>query len=294
MNDIQTMKKMNGKGLSVALLAALCLGGMTSCGWDDDYYYGGYSPYYGSSAWNSAWYDSSGYPIYGYSNGRPVYGYTSSGQAIYTLAGLGAGCFVPSWSPASWCTSNYHYVHNVVRTDRPRHVPADHRPTVRPPRPVSRVDNDRIFQEHRKIWNERKPGAAPKPGDRRPDFRRPEPGKPDAKKPGSWRPELNRPGSGKPLAGREDHHAQRPIGSTRPNVGADRPSRPGVGSNRPSRPEAGASRPWRPSFGSDRPSRPDAGASRPSRPSAGPSRPSRPDAGGARPPRPSGPEPKKS
>lgn len=211
------MKKvLSWKGVSLVLLASWSLCAVTSCGWDDDYYYSGYSgSSYGSSPfWSSAWYDSSGYPIYGYCNGRPVYGYTSTGQAVYTLSGLGSGCMVPTWNPAPWYSGHYHYVHNVVRTDRPHHCPADHRPGVRPPRPMNRYDNDRAFQDYHKRWNEWKSSSGKGSTTWRSDqFKRPESWRHDSKredsKPselrrheswssrresqGAWRPEVSRP-----------------------------------------------------------------------------------------------------
>lgn len=79
-----------------------------------------------SRQWQEATYDSSGFPIYGYSYGRPVYGYTSSGVAIYNYSGIGAACYVPSWGPASWYVGGWHYPHHVHRAHRPYGHPGHH------------------------------------------------------------------------------------------------------------------------------------------------------------------------
>ena len=254
------------KCLSVAVLCAASLLAV-SCSWDDGHY--GVYGYAGSSAWNSAWYDSSGYPIYGYCNGRPVYGYTAAGGAIFSLAALTAGCHVPNWGPAPWYRGTYRYVPYVVRSARPPHFPTGHNPGVRPPRPANRHDNDLVFKQHQQHWNNISHG------------------RPGAGKPGAGKPGVGKPGVGKP--GSPTHHNdwnKRP-GMTKPGAG-NLPGRPNFGnSNRPSRPSFGSSnRPSSPSFGSSgRPSRPSAGSSsRPSGPSAGSSgRPSAP--GGAPQPR---------
>ena len=84
------------------------------------------------SAWVDASYDADGFPIYGYSYGRPVYGYTYAGAPIFTISALYAGCYVPNWSPASWCHHHHSYPHGIHRIARPPRYQSGHRPHVRP------------------------------------------------------------------------------------------------------------------------------------------------------------------
>ena len=45
-------------------------------------------------------YDSSGFPIWGYSAcGRPIYAYSPAGMPIYVIRGIYRGCYVPAWNP---------------------------------------------------------------------------------------------------------------------------------------------------------------------------------------------------
>lgn len=45
-------------------------------------------------------YDSSGFPIWGYSVcGRPIYAYSLAGMPIYVIRGIYRGCYVPAWNP---------------------------------------------------------------------------------------------------------------------------------------------------------------------------------------------------
>jgi len=90
--------------------------------------------YNSSVAWTAASYDANGFPIYGYSYGRPVYGYTVSGSPIFSINLLYAGCYVPDWRPAPWCTHHhhYHYPHGCHHAPKPPKHEHGHRPHVRP------------------------------------------------------------------------------------------------------------------------------------------------------------------
>ena len=51
------------------------------------------------------YYDSAGYPIFGYDGAYPVYGYDPSSNPIYDMTQLDENSTVPSWSPLSESTS---------------------------------------------------------------------------------------------------------------------------------------------------------------------------------------------
>ena len=107
----------------------------TSC----EIYPNGYSSFtystngYSSSvAWTAASYDANGFPIYGYSYGRPVYGYTVSGSPIFSINLLYAGCYVPNWKPAPWCSHHHHYPSGCHHAPKPPKHDHGHKPHVRP------------------------------------------------------------------------------------------------------------------------------------------------------------------
>ncbi len=123
-----------GKLIKTTLLVGATLL-VTSC----EIYPNGYSSvtystdgYSSSVAWTAASYDANGFPIYGYSYGRPVYGYTVSGSPIFSINLLYAGCYVPSWKPAPWCTHHHHYPTGCHHAARPPKYDHGHKPHVRP------------------------------------------------------------------------------------------------------------------------------------------------------------------
>ena len=85
-----------------------------------------------SVGWVSAYYDASGFPIYGYYNGRAVYGYNPHGSPVFSFSALTATCVVPSWGPADWYGGHWHYPRHIHRTHYPQHHPSGHFPGHRP------------------------------------------------------------------------------------------------------------------------------------------------------------------
>lgn len=83
-------------------------------------------------AWTKANYDSSGFPIFGYSYGKPVYGYSASGSAIFSIAALTALSYVPHWAPASWYRGSFRYPVGIHRVSAPPRCPSGHCPGMRP------------------------------------------------------------------------------------------------------------------------------------------------------------------
>ncbi len=97
--------------------------------------YGNYTyetNYQTKESWSKSSYDGNGFPIFGYCYGRPVYGYTYEGAALYTFAGLAAGCYVPHWEPAPWYHGSWVYPGGLHHVGAPPHFPRGHRPSHRP------------------------------------------------------------------------------------------------------------------------------------------------------------------
>ncbi|MBQ9828792.1 MAG: hypothetical protein IJO38_00470, partial [Akkermansia sp.] len=202
-----------------------------------------------SVAWTAASYDADGFPIYGYSYGRPVYGYTVSGAPIFSINLLYAGCYVPSWKPAPWCTHHHHYPHGCHHAPKPPKYGHGHRPHERPHM------NAPIHKNPSSVMGKPRPGkpshaSSHKPGNHgshashkparpaqvtRPAVR------PSTSSPGT---SVSRPGSStrpaaRPSENRPGTSVSRPSSSTRPAVrpSTSRPgtsvSRPGSSSTRP-------------------------------------------------------------
>lgn len=79
-------------------------------------------------------YDSSGFPIRGYSAcGRPIYAYSPAGMPIYAIRGIYHGCHVPAWNPRPHYRGPF-WPAGVCRGHHAAHL----RPCPPPPRPHGR------------------------------------------------------------------------------------------------------------------------------------------------------------
>ena len=129
-------------------------------------------------SWTNASYDANGFPIYGYSYGQPVYGYTVSGSPIFSIDLLYAGCYVPDWRPAPWCTHHhhYHYPHGCHHAPKPPKHEHGHRPHVRPDmhapihkNPQSVLGKPRpVDKPHHANKPEPRPSTVQRPSDQQP------------------------------------------------------------------------------------------------------------------------------
>ena len=184
------------KYAKVTLLAAAALLG-SSCE-----YYGGYSTFSYSTgnatisttvAWTAASYDVNGFPIYGYAYGRPVYGYTYTGRPIYVVTELYAGCYVPDWRPAPWCTHHYHYPSGCHHAPKPPKYHHGHNPGLRPKHePHKGPQQHHVDKPHHNSGKQHH--SAPKPNQpvsRPSTIKRPD--KPQANKPVSRPSTVKRP-----------------------------------------------------------------------------------------------------
>lgn len=85
-------------------------------------------------------YDSSGFPIWGYSPcGRPIYAYSPAGMPIYVIRGIYHGCYVPAWNPRPYYRGPF-WPAGVCRSRHAAHPPRpipcpSPRPHCRPYRP---------------------------------------------------------------------------------------------------------------------------------------------------------------
>lgn len=104
-------------------------------------------------------YDSSGFPIWGYSAcGRPIYAYSPAGMPIYVIRGIYRGCYVPAWNPRPHYHGTFwpvgvcrgrrsaHPQHGMAYpSPRPHCLPTAPGPLTADFRPISAADNSIYF-----------------------------------------------------------------------------------------------------------------------------------------------------